>query len=196
MTEFGFATPKHTTTTPTGVSDDGDLDAASDTEYEVERIVSAERIGNKYKMWIKWVGYDDITPRWRHELVKECSNAELLRDIDAAVQAARERYNAEHGYVEDDADDEGPTASDAPSLVVNSPPPAVPTGTHPADDNRPLSLRRPKRHKQLVVQPIDGTAARIAFARLRSFTKYNDVHSLLAVCDDAALLRPMSTFAC
>ena len=59
-----------------------------------------------YKLWIKWKGYDEISPRWRHELLKETSNPEILVNIDQRVQEAKERHRIEHGSTEaDDIDD-------------------------------------------------------------------------------------------
>ena len=62
--------------------------------YDIEIISHAERVGNVYKVWIKWKGYDEITWRWRHELIKETSNDEILKQIDDAVAQERLRYGA------------------------------------------------------------------------------------------------------
>ena len=104
MTEYGYAVGK-----PKLISTDeadGDVGGADETLYDIERIVRADRIGNLYKLWIKWKGHDDISPRWRHELVKETSNPEILVNIDQVVKEARERHRIEHGATEsDDIDD-------------------------------------------------------------------------------------------
>ena len=104
MTECGYAMGKPKLTGTDGA--DGDVGGADEALYDIERIVRADRIGNLYKLWIKWKGHDDITPRWRHELVKETSNPEILINIDHVVQEARERHRIEHGSTEsDDIDD-------------------------------------------------------------------------------------------
>ena len=104
MTEYGYAMGKPRLSGTDGA--DGDVGGTDEVLYDIERIVRADRIGNLYKLWIKWKGHDDITPRWRHELVKETSNPEILVNIDRVVQEARERHRIEHGSTEsDDIDD-------------------------------------------------------------------------------------------
>ena len=86
--------------------------------YEVERVTHAELVpGVGYRVYLKWKGYDEITPRWRQELLAECSNPELLAEVDRAVQDARERRRAEKGSA---ADDDIPLAEE-----VVPPPPSL-----------------------------------------------------------------------
>jgi len=105
MTEYGYAMGK-----PQLVNidvTDGDVESPDDDIYIIERIVRAERIGNLYKLWIKWKGHEDITPRWRHELVKEISDPDLLTSIGTLVQEAKEQHKLEYGSMEtDDLDDD------------------------------------------------------------------------------------------
>ena len=104
MTEYGYAMGKPQLTSTDGA--DGDVGGTDETLYDIERIVRADRIGNMYKLWIRWKGYDEISPRWRHELVKETSNPEILINISQMVQEAKERHRLEHGSTEaDDIDD-------------------------------------------------------------------------------------------
>ena len=104
MTEYGYAMGKPQLANTDGA--DGDVGGSDETLYDIERIVRADRIGNMYKLWIKWKGYDEVSPRWRHELVKETSNPEILINIDQMVQEAKERHKLEHGSTEaDDIDD-------------------------------------------------------------------------------------------
>ena len=77
------------------VATDGDLNAPDDDDndvWNIERIHHAERVGNRYKLWIKWRGSATTKrhersapltsrqpspgPRWRHELVKETPERE------------------------------------------------------------------------------------------------------------------------
>ena len=119
---------------------DGDLEEPDDEVYEIDRIVSADRIGNRYRIWVKWKGYDEITSRWRHELIAECSNRELLDEMEVAVQRARDRHRAEHGHLDEDPEPE----SVAPDIT--QPAQALPVGGADAlDDDRPLAQRRPRR---------------------------------------------------
>ena len=108
---------------------DGDVGGTDEVLYDIERIVRADRIGNLYKLWIKWKGHDDITPRWRHELVKETSNPEILINIDRVVQEARERHRIEHGSTEaDDIDDLDVSASPNEVAPITIPSTQVPSG--------------------------------------------------------------------
>ena len=69
-------------------------------------------------MYLKWKGYDEITPRWRTELLAESSNPELLAEVARAVQDAQERRRAEKGSAAED---------DAPLAEELVPPPPEPT---------------------------------------------------------------------
>ena len=103
-----------------------DGDAAGDDEvYEIEKVVSAERVGNRHRLWIKWVGYHETTPMWKHDLLKQTCNEELLSEIRDAVERCRLRSN-DHGAQPDDdpvvhdaeADADAPeAAADAESEV-------------------------------------------------------------------------------
>ena len=78
-----------------GLGDDVELDENGEPIWMIDRIASAEKVGNNYKIYIKWVGSDEISWRWRSQLVKETKNAQLLKEIEEAVNAARSRHNAE-----------------------------------------------------------------------------------------------------
>ena len=137
MMESGFAVRKPPD--PDRTEPDGDLDG-DDSIYDIERVVRAERVGNRYRIWLKWVGYDEITYRWRHELVKETSEPTVLADIESAVDAARERHRAEHGYLEEEDDVEA-TAPTAPPNVVQTE--SLPTDD--TSDTRPIAQRLSRR---------------------------------------------------
>ena len=74
--------------------------------------------GVGYRVYLKWKGYDEITPRWRTELLAESSNPELLAEVARAVQDAQERRRAEKGSAAED---------DAPLAEELVPPPPEPT---------------------------------------------------------------------
>ena len=38
-----------------------------------------------YKIWIKWLGHEELTWRWRHEVLKESSKADVLQQIEKAI---------------------------------------------------------------------------------------------------------------
>ena len=113
--------------------------------YEIEKILRAERVGNRYRIWIQWQGYDDITWRWRHELVSEISDEKLLSDIADAVDTERRTTAVTHGSLPDD--DQEPE--------VSSPAQSPDPFTEPADD-RPISqrLRRNRITRALTVNTL------------------------------------------
>ena len=114
--------------------------------YEIDKIVGAERIGTRYKIWISWKGYSEVTWRWWSELRDECVGMdELLRDMEEAVAAARAKHRAEHGHLEDD-DDAPVVGSDPPEVAEPEPEPEPePEAEAPDDAAKPLAQRRPKR---------------------------------------------------
>ena len=83
---------------------DGDPYSGDERVYDIEKIAYAERVGRYYKIWIKWSGHDELTWRWRHELIKESSNAEVLQQVDDAVAAEKLRLEQtkSDSYAEND----------------------------------------------------------------------------------------------
>ena len=62
---------------------------------------------------MKWVGSDELSWRWRHELVEETCNTELLKEIDDAVTKERERLSTrKDAYAEAEFDEDDATAAD------------------------------------------------------------------------------------
>ena len=83
-----------------------------DKEWEIDKVVSAEKVGNRYRLWIKWKGIFDPTPMWKSELEAETSNEEVRAEIKEAVDrckilnrevAAEDDPEVEDVRVEDDA---------------------------------------------------------------------------------------------
>ena len=147
MTEYGLAAER---LTPSGqpATADGDVIGQDDDEvYEIDKIVSAERIGVRYRIWIKWKGYTDVTWRWWSELKQEGQEqgqTELLKDMERAVEAARAKHRLEHGHLEDD--DEPPPADDPPNLVSVPETEPVPEPDLTGNEDAPnLAQRRPRR---------------------------------------------------
>jgi hypothetical protein len=94
---------------------DGDLeDADEDNVHDIEHVSHAEKVGNVFKIYIKWRNSDEITFRYRHELVNETTNPELLQEIEDAVQEERARLRAQRGQAVDDAEMEDTPPQDAP----------------------------------------------------------------------------------
>ena len=55
---------------------------ATETYYEIERIVSAARVGRGWRFQVKWVGYPDPTPEPLWKILRDTKNPEILTQID------------------------------------------------------------------------------------------------------------------
>ena len=55
---------------PDEAGSNADSDADDDEVYEIEKVLSAEKVGGKYRLWIKWKGYDEVTPQWKSVLLR------------------------------------------------------------------------------------------------------------------------------
>jgi len=108
MGEVGVPLPIAEVPDEAGPSADVDDD---DEVYEIEKVLSAEKVGGRYRLWIKWKGYDEVTPQWKSVLLRESCNQELIDEVDAAVAACKLRMNDRT----DDEDD--PVAED--EVVIN-----------------------------------------------------------------------------
>ena len=76
---------------PADTQVDGDPFAGDEQEYDIDKVEYAQKVGRYYKIWIRWQGHAKLTWRWRHELVAETTNAEVLQQIETAVAAERQR---------------------------------------------------------------------------------------------------------
>lgn len=92
LTEAGVPLPQHNVRVPDTTPDT--------TVYEIDKVLRAEKIGNRYKLWIKWKGYIDPSAEWKSDIEKQTSNEELLKEIEDAVQ----RYKDEQGGREPEDD--------------------------------------------------------------------------------------------
>lgn len=82
MTERGVPLPAADTHATEQLDDD-------DTVYEIDRILKAEKIGNRYRLLVKWKGDYDPSPMWRSDLVSQTTNEDLLEELEEAVQRCR-----------------------------------------------------------------------------------------------------------
>ena len=94
MTERGVPLPTTNTNETDQLEDD-------DTVYEIDRILKAEKIGNRYRLLVKWKGNYDPSPMWRSDLVNQTTNEDLLEEIEDAVQRCREELR-EANEIDDD----------------------------------------------------------------------------------------------
>ena len=51
-----------------------------DTVYEIDRILKAKKIGNRYRLLVKWKGDYDPSPTWRSDLVNQTTNEKRKSD--------------------------------------------------------------------------------------------------------------------
>ena len=75
----------------------GGLDLPEGEVYEIDKVDYAEKVGNRYKVYLRWKGYpEERSYRWRHELLKETSNPALIEEIESAVKEAQQRHATQH----------------------------------------------------------------------------------------------------
>jgi hypothetical protein len=137
LTDMGVPLPS----APPGVAE-VEADAHDPEQvFDIDRVLSAKKVGGKYILMIKWKGYADPTPMPRAQLLRECNNDELRREIDEAVQ----RYQEETRLPPEDEDD---PEHDEDTEVVN-----------PAVGPTLMSQHgRPVRHRNQTVRYTPGAA--------------------------------------
>ena len=113
ITESGLMMPGHNasiTVDPVG----GDPFSGDETEYEVESVKYAEKVGGYYKLWLKWKDSEELTWRWAHELRAETLNAELLSSVETAIAAERAKLQAirKDSYAQQEDEFEEPSPAD------------------------------------------------------------------------------------
>jgi len=144
---------------PTPLMDgDGDFSAPDDTLYEIETIHHAEKVGRYYRIWIKWKGFVESSWRWRHQLIKEIGDPDILRLIDEAVTAAHARKLLE---APTEAHDE--ELDEVPNVVTST------FENEPL--GRPMRIRAPPQRYAPTLLPILQSVSR------------GDTKHLLTVCD-------------
>lgn len=85
LTEDGI--PVHGTTTDTeDIPADPD---DPDQVYEIERILSAKKEGGRYMILVKWTGYADATYVPRKQLLEDCEDPEIVKQVADAVERHR-----------------------------------------------------------------------------------------------------------
>ena len=101
LTEDGIPVPGATADAEDIPADPDDPDQV----YEIERILSAKKEGGRYMILVKWTGYADATYVPRKQLLEDCDDPEIVKQIDDAV----ERYRLANSRF---TDDEEPGAED------------------------------------------------------------------------------------
>ena len=62
--------------------DDDLVGWTADRLYDIERIVSAERVAGGWKYRVKWTGYDTVTPEPQWKLLKQVTDPEILEQME------------------------------------------------------------------------------------------------------------------
>ena len=120
----------------------GDPYSGDETEYKIDCVKYAEKVGRYYKIWLKWVGHEELSWRWRHELVTETTNAELLKEIEDAVTAERDRIKATRKDAYSEQEEE---------LEAEPPPAQEEQPDEPLGRGAPRQRRAPDRYVALVM---------------------------------------------
>ena len=71
-----------------------------ENKYEIERIVSAETIGNGWRLSVKWSGYPDATPEALHKILKQVKNPIILDQIKQCQEDYLTSHPAERAVSE------------------------------------------------------------------------------------------------
>ena len=125
-----------------------------------------ERVGQRYKIWFKWVGSDDHTWRWWSEIRKELTEDNpLLQEISAAVSAERDRYNAAYGNHDEFDEQLQPTA--APETSHNDIATPEVEEDHTIDDGLTIAQRRRPRKAHTT----QGHMAAITYLQAWAYSK-------------------------
>ena len=94
---------------------------SADTQYEIDRIVRAERLGkDRWRLFVKWVGFDDdhVTPEAMSKVLKQTNHPEILEQIEQCKAAYYAAHPAEK--VEDEKETEPFRARPEPTRVMPS----------------------------------------------------------------------------
>ena len=115
---------------------DGDVEPGpgpvEDGAYEIERISHAEKVAGKWRIWIQWKGYMDLTYEYRADLLNHV-NDEVRAAIEEAVDTARIRMTAmghTDAHDRDESDEDADVADDQGHHTLE-PPPVPPTPDAP-----------------------------------------------------------------
>ena len=86
------------------------------TIYEIERVLSASKVGNRYKLLIQWKGYSEPTYEWKSDITSQTMNDELLHEITTAIDRCKESAHSLRNEDEDPTDT--PLIEDSPTLEI------------------------------------------------------------------------------
>jgi hypothetical protein len=73
--------PQSDDTGPPPVPEPTSTDWDPEESFEIDRIVSAVRLGRGWQLQVKWKGYQDTTPEPLSKILKQTNHPDILRDI-------------------------------------------------------------------------------------------------------------------
>jgi hypothetical protein len=91
---------------PFNVLEDSGPPPDDDGAYQIERVGRARKVGNKWQVEIKWVGYAMPTEESRAWMKENCDDSEILSSIEHAIAAARLETEPEEIPSSDSEDDD------------------------------------------------------------------------------------------
>ena len=107
---------------PVSDDDDAPVDDGSngysswspDALYEIERIVSAKRVGAGWRLMVKWKGYPEATPEALSKILQQTKHPDILADIERCKMD----FDATHKHSVPDPEGDSPSPNDA--MLVQS----------------------------------------------------------------------------
>ena len=89
-----------------------------DEAFEIDHVIRAEKVGGKYRIWLKWKDHVDPSPVSKAQLLRESSNPELLAEVELAMKKYREEHASRlRPDDDDDVDDEEEPAAPEPEQL-------------------------------------------------------------------------------
>ena len=121
LTESGVPLPGHCDE----VVDD---EARDDALYPIESILSAEKVGGRFVVWVKWQDHADATKEWATAIQRQISDPELEQQIEDA----KARWRAQHSRQADAEEDDDEYHLPQHSTSSSSPAPAPAEASAPS----------------------------------------------------------------
>ena len=88
--------------------------ASPSEEYEIERVVSATRVGGGWRLNVKWKGFQDTTPETLSYLLTQTQHPDILKEIE---QCQQDWYAQNPNALRADEEDKLPADVPAPTRV-------------------------------------------------------------------------------
>ena len=80
--------------------------------YEIERIIEAQKLGNRYRLLVKWEGWTDPTWEWKSDIEKQDISQALQDEINDAVERYKDKVDAHRVLADDEEEDLAETTAE------------------------------------------------------------------------------------